>query len=99
MLPQRSEMGQGQPADPSRLVPAADPDERPGGLQGKDRQSNYEWRVSIFSNNYLEEHFGLATCQTFLVTLSHRGTRGTQRLFTQCIIRGLYLIWGISDTK
>lgn len=36
MLPQRSEVGQGQPADPPRPVPPADPDERPGGLQGED---------------------------------------------------------------
>jgi len=36
VLPQRSEVGQGQPADPQRPVPAADPDERLGGLQGED---------------------------------------------------------------
>lgn len=35
MLPQRSQVGQGQPADPPRPVPAADPDEGPGGLQGE----------------------------------------------------------------
>lgn len=35
MLQKRTEMGQRQPADPSRSFPAADPDERPGGLQGE----------------------------------------------------------------
>lgn len=36
VLPQRSEVGQGQPADSAGLVPPADPDEGPGGLQGED---------------------------------------------------------------
>jgi len=35
VLPQRSEVGQGQPADPPRPVAAADPDAGPGGLQGE----------------------------------------------------------------
>lgn len=35
MLPQRPEVGQRQPADPPGPVPASDPDERPGGLQGE----------------------------------------------------------------
>lgn len=34
MLQERTEMGQRQPADPARSFPAADPDERPGGLPG-----------------------------------------------------------------
>lgn len=41
MLPQRSEVGQGQPADPPRPVPPADPDEGPGGLQGESGRR--EW--------------------------------------------------------
>lgn len=35
MLQKRTEMGQRQLADPSRSLTAADPDERPGGLQGE----------------------------------------------------------------
>ncbi len=37
MLPQRAEVGQGQPADPEGPLPSADPDERPGGIQGEDQ--------------------------------------------------------------
>ena len=47
MLPQRSKVGQGQPADPPRPVLTADPDERPGGLQGED------WMMSYFFNTFL----------------------------------------------
>ena len=36
MLPQRSEVGQGQPADPPGPVPPADPDEGPGGVPGEE---------------------------------------------------------------
>lgn len=46
MLPQRSEVGQGQPADPPRPVPPADPDERPGGLQGEDNWGGLRPEVS-----------------------------------------------------
>lgn len=53
MLPQCSEMGQGQPADPPRPVPAADPDERPGGLQGEDQQGNY---IKIIQRNVFDYH-------------------------------------------
>lgn len=35
MLQKRTEMGQRQLADPSRSLAPADPDERPGGLQGE----------------------------------------------------------------
>lgn len=35
MLPQRSEMGQGQPAYPTRSLPLANPNERPGRVQGR----------------------------------------------------------------
>lgn len=47
MLSQCSEVGQGQPADPQRPVPAADPDERPGGLQGEERL-RVMWSVGGF---------------------------------------------------
>lgn len=40
MLPQRSEVGQGKPADPARPLPATNPDERPGGIQGEESQRN-----------------------------------------------------------
>lgn len=35
MLQKCTEMGQGQPADLKRPFPATDPNEGPGGLQGK----------------------------------------------------------------
>lgn len=38
MLPQCSEVGQGQPADPEGPFTSPNPDERPGGLQGEDRE-------------------------------------------------------------
>ena len=64
MLPQCSEVGQGQPADPPRPVSAADPDERPGGLQGKDCQGNYDWIVSISLDNYPNTPFDFSYWET-----------------------------------
>lgn len=59
VLPQRPQVGQGQPADPTRSVTASDPDARPRGLQGKGKRSwgrlFFYWveLCPVVFNNYL----------------------------------------------
>ena len=96
MLPQRPEVGQGQPADPARPLPAADPDEGPGGLSGERAAARLGKRSSQRSSTLTLRGILLtllSKATSFIHTFAHRRTslprRATASSFGAVRVRGL----------